>query len=111
MAPYGCRRASAVIYGLRPTHGRISLEGVLPQAASFDTVGWFARYAATFERVGRVLLQSTSSERDAGAALVIAEDLFEVLDDNVRDALSPVVDTISGMVSEQTTLAGSRPTA
>ena len=48
------------LYGLRPTHGRISLEGVLPQAASFDTVGWFARDAATFERVGRVLLQSTS---------------------------------------------------
>ena len=35
---------------------------------------------------------------------MIAEDLFEVLGDDVRDALSPVVDTISGMVNEQTTL-------
>ena len=90
------------LYGLRPTHGRISLDGVLPQAASFDTVGWFARDAATFERVGRVLLQSTSQ----GAMpdrLLTAEDLFEVLGDDVRDALQPVVDTIAGMVSEQTT--------
>ena len=91
------------LYGMRPTHGRISLEGVLPQAASFDTVGWFARDAATFERVGRVLLQSTSSGA-MPSHLVIAEDLFDVLDDNVRDALSPVVNTISGMVNEETIL-------
>lgn len=91
------------LYGLRPTHGRIPLEGVLPQAASFDTVGWFARDAATFERVGRVLLQSTS-QGAMPKRLVIAEDLFERLGEDVRDALSPVVDTISGMVNEQTTL-------
>ena len=91
------------LYGLRPTHGRIPLEGVLPQAASFDTVGWFTRDAVTFERVGRVLMQSTSQGAMPNR-LVIAEDLFGVLDNNVRDALLPVADTISGMVSEQTTL-------
>src|SRR5918992_3688700 len=55
----GSVRASASfcgIYGLRPTHGRISLEGVRPLAASFDTAGWFARDAALMERVGAVLL-------------------------------------------------------
>ena len=31
------------IYGLRPSHGRLPFEGVLPQAPSFDTIGWFAR--------------------------------------------------------------------
>src|SRR5262245_5533902 len=44
------------ILGIRPTHGRISLESVCPLAESFDTCGWFARDAAVFERVGRVLL-------------------------------------------------------
>ena len=90
------------LYGLRPTHGRISLDGVLPQAASFDTVGWFARDAGTFERAGRGLLQSTSTglmpER-----LVIAEDLFEVVGEDVRQALQPVVDAIAGMVGDQST--------
>ncbi len=90
------------LYGLRPTHGRIALEGVLPQAASFDTVGWFARDAETFERVGQVLLQSTG-EPAQPSRLVIAEDLFEVLDEDVLQALQPVVDAVAGMVGQQTT--------
>ena len=90
------------LYGIRPTHGRISLDGVLPQAASFDTVGWFARDAETFERVGRVLLQSTV-EPGRPSRLVIAEDLFDVVGEDVRLALQPIVDTIAGMIGEQTT--------
>ena len=30
-------------YGFRPTHGVVSVAGVVPFAKSFDTVGWFAR--------------------------------------------------------------------
>jgi amidase len=41
------------IYGIRPTHGRVSLEGACPLAPSFDTCGWFARSAEVLERVGR----------------------------------------------------------
>lgn len=44
------------LYGLRTSHGALSLEGVMPLAPSFDTVGWFARDAATLRRVGEVLL-------------------------------------------------------
>ena len=90
------------LYGLRPTHGRISLDGVLPQAASFDTVGWFTRDAETFERVGRVLLRSTDKPAQP-SRLVIAEDLFEGGGEDVRQALRPVVDAIAGMVGDQTT--------
>src|SRR6266436_167873 len=46
------------LYGLRPTHGRIPLDGLLLQAPSYDTIGWFARDADLFARVGAVLLQS-----------------------------------------------------
>ena len=42
------------ILGMRPTHGRVSLEGAVPFAPSFDCAGWFARDAEIFERVGRV---------------------------------------------------------
>jgi amidase len=42
------------LFGMRPTHGRIPAEGVMPLAPSFDTVGWFARDGAMLERVGRV---------------------------------------------------------
>lgn len=44
------------IYGFRPSHGTISLDGVLPFAPSYDTIGWFARDAQTLQKVGDVLL-------------------------------------------------------
>src|SRR6478609_10799440 len=46
------------LYGIRPTHGRLDLTGLMPQAPSSDTAGWFARDAETFARVGSVLLGS-----------------------------------------------------
>ena len=33
------------IYGIRTTHGLIPIDGIADLAASFDTVGWFARDA------------------------------------------------------------------
>ena len=39
------------LYGIRPTHGRIDVTGMLPQAPTSDTTGWFARDAETFARV------------------------------------------------------------
>jgi amidase len=44
------------LVGLRPTHGRVSLEGALDLAPSFDTCGWFTRDVPTFARVADVLL-------------------------------------------------------
>ncbi|MCK7491707.1 MAG: amidase family protein [Comamonadaceae bacterium] len=52
------------LYGLRPTHGRVSLGGALDLAPSFDTCGFFARDAATFARVGR---RAARRRRDAAA--------------------------------------------
>src|SRR6218665_673770 len=44
------------LWGLRPTHGRISLEGCMELCASFDTAGFFARDAGTLALTGAVLL-------------------------------------------------------
>src|SRR4029079_779242 len=51
------------ILGIRPTHGRIPLDGVCPLAPSFDTCGWFARDADILKRVGRVLLGDDAPAR------------------------------------------------
>ena len=60
------------IYGLRTTHGRISLDAIQALAPSFDTVGWFARDAAPVEAGGRgrlpVLPTRTGPPGRAGAA-------------------------------------------
>ena len=44
------------LFGLRPTHGAISLAGARALAPSLDTPGWFARDAGLLEAVGDVLL-------------------------------------------------------
>src|SRR6201996_6799932 len=31
------------VFGFRPTHGAVSVAGVVPFSPSYDTVGWFAR--------------------------------------------------------------------
>jgi Asp-tRNA(Asn)/Glu-tRNA(Gln) amidotransferase A subunit family amidase len=44
------------LVGLRPTHGIISTDGLIPLSPSFDTVGWLAADAVLARRVGDVLL-------------------------------------------------------
>ena len=63
------------LYGTRPTHGRLPLDGMLPQAPSSDTTGWFARDAATFSRVSAALL-GEAIPRTLPTRLVIAVDAF-----------------------------------
>jgi len=50
------------IYGLRPTHGLVPVDGVVPLAPSFDTVGWFARDTAVLGSVSRTLIHQESDE-------------------------------------------------
>lgn len=85
------------LYGIRPTHGRLNLSGMLPQAPSSDTTGWFARDAQTFARVSTVLL----GEAPATAlphTLLIAADAFGFADPDVSEALQPMVRRLSGLI-------------
>ena len=91
------------LYGLRPTHGRIPLDGLLPQAPSYDTIGWFARDADLLARVGVVLLQS-SLPTMRPSRLVIAEDTFEIADPAVTQALRPFVDRLTTHLGRATTV-------
>ena len=87
------------LYGLRPTHGRIPLEGILMQAPSYDTIGWFARDAVTFARVAQAVFGSAVTP-GTPSRVVIAEDLFEECDPAVAAALRPVADKVAGMATE-----------
>jgi amidase len=79
------------LYGLRPTHGRISLKGAHDLAPSFDTCGWLTRDAATFAKVADVLLGKDRKPLPAKPRLLIAEDCFALLDEPVRKALQPAI--------------------
>jgi amidase len=76
------------IFGMRPSHGRISLEGVVPLCPSFDTVGWFAREAELLEIVGRALLDETEPAPEPNR-LLVAADAQRLSDPEVHQAVLP----------------------
>src|SRR5262249_42386569 len=114
------------LYGIRPTHGRLDLTGMLPQAPSSDTTGWFARDARTFSRVSAALLgEPIPGWHRSGARaaepheppvparantpeirsvqptrLVIAVDAFGFADAETAAALQPMVRRLSSLVDE-----------
>jgi amidase len=81
------------VLGMRPTHGRVSLEGAIPFAPSFDTAGWFARTPEVLGKVGRTLLQDTSAAARPSRAL-IARDAFDLVDDPIRRALEAPLEAV-----------------
>jgi amidase len=85
------------ILGMRPTHGRIPLDGVCPLAPSFDTCGWFARDAAVFERVGRTLLCDLAPA-PRPERLLIAQDACEITGEAIADALRSAIDNVAAAV-------------
>ena len=85
------------ILGMRPSHGRIPLDGVCPLAPSFDTCGWFARDAGVFERVGRTLLCDDAPAPPA-ARLLIAKDAMEVAGETVAHALRSALEKVAEIV-------------
>ena len=85
------------LYGIRPTHGRIDTTGMLPQAPTSDTTGWFARDAATFARVSEVMLGEAIPSA-LPTNLVIAVDTFGFADANVAAALQPMVRRLAALI-------------
>ena len=78
------------IIGLRPTHGRVSDEGVLPFGPSFDVIGWFARDIALFEKVGGVLLGEDNVSLPT--RLIMAEDAWAQVEQPAANALVPAAE-------------------
>jgi amidase len=84
---------------MRPSHGRVSLEGACPLGPSFDTAGWFARDAALFEKVGRVLLGDDAPAAVPGR-LLLAADAFERAGGTVGDALQGAVAKVESVLGK-----------
>ncbi|HXV23833.1 MAG TPA: amidase [Alphaproteobacteria bacterium] len=92
------------VFGIRPSHDRISTEGMRPLAESFDTVGWFTREADLLRRVGAVLLGPDTVDWQP-RRLVAPEDSMAVADPLVREALAPALATLERRFGPRTTAA------
>ena len=86
------------LYGLRTTHGRVDLAGVMPQAPSFDTAGWFARDGATLLRVSEAALDESAAPAPAAPGRVlVARDAFAFADPAVEEGLRGVRSRLAGL--------------
>jgi amidase len=91
------------IYGIRPTHGRVPIEGVMPLAPSLDVIGWFARDPGLFARLGGVLLDGPSGNPSPGQFLV-AGDVMARLDADVRSVLEGAIDSVAKLLGRPETV-------
>jgi Asp-tRNA(Asn)/Glu-tRNA(Gln) amidotransferase A subunit family amidase len=78
------------VFGLRTTHGRVSMAGVVPMAPSFDSVGWFAPTAGLLRLAGGALLGS-GARRAEVVRIRLATDLIAAADGHVAAAAQDFV--------------------
>jgi len=84
------------LVGLRTTHGRIPMTGVLGLAVDFDAVGWLTRDVETSLAVGAVFFEQTGPmvTRSPSATLVVPA-LHAQLTPMVRTAFESAVERLS----------------
>jgi amidase len=80
------------LFGIRPTHGAISLAGACPLAPSFDTGGWFARSASVLSEVGEALLPGT--RHGAEGPLLRPEEAWVNAQPEVAEALRSALEKL-----------------
>jgi amidase len=80
------------LFGIRPSHGAISLAGACPLAPSFDTVGWFARGAALLAGAGEVLLPGGG--QGVEGPLLRVEEAWVNAQPEVAEALRPALEKL-----------------
>ena len=83
------------LFGIRPSHGRIPLDGCMPLAPSFDTVGWFARDARLLQRVGAVFYPSADS---LDGRFLFADGLLALCDGAVSEIFQNAISRIEGQI-------------
>jgi amidase len=86
------------LYGIRPTHGLLAFEGVVPQAASFDTIGWLATDAGVLARIAAVLIGFNADRAPRPTRLLVAQDAFALSEPATVTALAPAVKRLRHLV-------------
>lgn len=79
------------LFGIRPTHGAISMAGACALAPSMDTPGWFARNVKMLEAAGTVLLPANAPGAAQSGPLLRFEEAWANADPEVAAALEPAL--------------------
>jgi amidase len=77
------------IVGLRPTHGLISLAGVMPFSPTYDVVGFFTRDLATCIRVADAILPRDRVKVNSSTTRIsVLREAWDLASSEVRSALA-----------------------
>ncbi len=83
------------LYGMRTSHGRISLQGARPLAPSFDCVGWFTKNLKIFEKTALVF--GLEKKAIQAVELLVPEDVWALADVEVQNALKPILERFENL--------------
>jgi amidase len=96
------------LFGIRPTHGRLSLKRTWPLSASLDTPGWFAREGDVFQRVAGVVFGKDRTTLPEAPRLVLADDMFAQAVPEAETILRNVVQRVMPELGQPETVKVSR---
>ena len=86
------------LWGWRPSHGLVSVAGVMPFAPSLDTVGVLASRVDVLQRAAEVLSASETPPAAAPNAIHLVTEAIELADAEVWRALQSGIDLLREMV-------------
>ena len=66
------------LFGIRPTHGRVSTNGMTALAPSLDTLGWLTKKPELLSKVGKILLRNYKKESDKINKVFLLDNLFKL---------------------------------
>lgn len=82
------------IYGIRTSHGRISLAHARPLAKSFDSLGWFAKDPDILIKVGETLLGESASNLRKKPKYYLLKETFQLVPDTIAACLKKKILTL-----------------
>ena len=87
------------LYGLRPTHGSLSLEGASPLAPSLDTGGWLTRDVDTLLQLVRLFFKDAVTPLPVSFRLGVPIPLIADLESHTRRAFEAFIDVVNANVA------------
>ncbi|MBT2655659.1 amidase [Bacillus sp. ISL-18] len=81
------------LFGIRPTHGLISTKGVIPLAASFDTVGWMTRNPKLLREVGEILIDQ-EEDLDDFKSFYFEKEAWSFVEGDTKEFLLKAIKTL-----------------
>lgn len=89
------------LWGLRPSHGFISVAGVNPFAPTFDTVGILARSADVLARAASVLLACETLPGEVPGRVHLIREAFTLADPDIQEALKAPVQRFRSLFGQR----------